>query len=484
MSSPEVGRRRITSDVAVQLAGRAVNIALGIVVTVVIIRTLGDDRFGQWATLMAVVQIAIMFGELGLEQVAVSRAAADPDRQSKWVWALLTVRTVLSIPVMLAAAAVVLLLSRSDEMLVAGLLLSSTLLVGAPNAMRIVFRLRVRNDVPIAVMTVNSVLWTAAAVTIAALDGGMVAFAAATVGTLAVTTALQLMLAIRALHERPALGRELWRDLLRAGAVLGVATLIITAYVRIDQIIVFELAGSRDAGLYGAAYRILDQAQAVPTVLMTTLLPLIAAAFKTNPERGRRLFATAMEYLAIAGLGALAFAIPAGTVIVETLFGADFREAGPALAVLMGAYVLIALSYPVDGMIVVAELQRRYAIHAVVGLVFNVALNLALVPTYGFMAAAWATLATEVVVLGLNYSVVRARAGVVLPLPRLARTAVAATAMSLIVWGLHRAGAGLVPLVLAALVAYPAWLLALGALRPGELRSLLRREGDFGRTVG
>ena len=44
---------------------------------------------------------------------------------------------------------------------------------------RVAFQTRVRNDLTILVLTVNSILWTAAVVAIAATDGGMVWFAAA-----------------------------------------------------------------------------------------------------------------------------------------------------------------------------------------------------------------------------------------------------------------------------------------------------------------
>ena len=59
---------------------RALNLALGVGVTLLLVRTLGTEGFGRWSVLLAVFGFVRYFGSLGLAQVAVERAAADPDR--------------------------------------------------------------------------------------------------------------------------------------------------------------------------------------------------------------------------------------------------------------------------------------------------------------------------------------------------------------------------------------------------------------------
>ena len=49
------------------------------------------------------------------------------------------------------------------------------------------------------------------------------------------------------------------------------------AYGRIDQVLVFQIAGTDAAGLYGAMYRILNTAAFVPMAVMTTLFPVLSA---------------------------------------------------------------------------------------------------------------------------------------------------------------------------------------------------------------
>ena len=79
--------------------------------------------------------------------------------------------------------------------------------------------------------------------------------------------------------------RELIGPLARVGLPLATAGLLVLAYARIDQILVFELVGAEEAGQYAAVYRILEQAHFLPLTVSLTLLPLISAAHPANPAR-------------------------------------------------------------------------------------------------------------------------------------------------------------------------------------------------------
>jgi O-antigen/teichoic acid export membrane protein len=463
-------------DIAVQVIGRFGNLALGVVVTLVIVRTLGSTGFGQWSTIFAITQIATNFGELGLPQVAVSRAARDPGKEADWLGALLSLRVLLAIPTTIASLAAVLLIAPTQQSRIAGVLVAFIVLVTAPGAIGAVFQLRVRNDISIAIMTLNSVLWTAGALAVSVLSRSIEAFAAVFLAVAAITTCISVVLALRLTSVRLTSSRRLWPLLLRVGFGVGAAGILVTLYVKLDQILVFEFAGSRQAGLYGAAYRILDQIQFIPSSVMTTLFPLIAAAYPRNRERTHALLQTAGEYLTIASLPALAFTIVAAQPIIRLLFGSSFDEAAPALPILMGAFVSISFGYLAGNMVVILELQSRFFRYAAIGLVINASLNILLIPRYGFLASAWITLLTEVLVMLLTMRTVLRRIEMRPRFGRLLRALVAALAMGAMTWLAQRAGVPLYGLVIVAVLSYPALLLSLHVLSVAEIRAILRQD--------
>jgi O-antigen/teichoic acid export membrane protein len=466
----------MTLDVAVQIVARILNLALGVVVTFILARGLGSRAFGTWSTLFAACQIAGSFGELGLTQVTISRAAADPQREPQWLGALLQLRLLVALPITLASMIAVLLIAPSTQAQIAGVLIASLPLVGSPGAIGAVFQLRVRNDISMAIITINSVVWAGAVVLVTVFSGGIAAFAAAFIATTGLMTLMTVALALRFSSVRLRGARRLWGSLLRIGVGVGVAGIFVTSYVKLDQVLVFEFAGEHQAGLYGAAYRLLESIQFIPISMMTTLFPLIAAAYASHRVRVRNLLQAAGEYLAMASLPILAFTIVAAGPIMSLLFGPSFTAAAPALPVLAGAFVSISFGYLVGNMVVVLELQRRFAVYAAVGLLLNAALNLVLIPRYGFLAAAWVTLLTEVTVMSLSARIVLRKLQMRPHLGRILRTAVAAVVMGLAVWLARIAGIPLAGLAAIAAVSYFPCLLALRVLSVGEVRSVLRKE--------
>jgi O-antigen/teichoic acid export membrane protein len=470
-----VSHRRAAADVAIQVAGRLFNLGLGVAVTLIIVRLLGDAKFGQWSTILAVVQIAAYVADFGLEQVVVRQAATDPDDEAKWLGALVVLRVALGVPVFLAALVLLAIIATNDAMLVASMIVIAMSIVTAPMFLRPIFQLRTRNDVPVFAMTVQSVLWTAgaAALLAAGTGAGLEAVAAlfaatTTIGALVVMIAGLRVLRPQLRHVRPQI-----REILRVGVPIGIAGLLVTAYAKIDQILVFVIVGDRAAGLYGAAYRFLDQAQFLPTSVMTTLYPMMARAYASDRDQLRRLMQVAIEVLLIGSLPVLAFMIAAGPQVMGFIFGESFAPAGHALAILMGSFVIISVGYVAGYLIVVVDEQRTFMRYAVIGLIINLALNLTLLPHFHYIAAAWATLITDIVVTGLTVVLVRRRLEFVPDTSRIVRALVASVVLGVGV-ALFRHAIAVWLLAIVAAAGYAVLCLAFGAVRPRQTFDLLR----------
>jgi O-antigen/teichoic acid export membrane protein len=347
---------------------------------------------------------------------------------------------------------------------------------GGVGTLGLLFRLRVDNRIPMLVMTVRSVVWGAAVLVIYLDHHGLVALAVAMVASAVVSMGVQAGAALKIFGRWPRPSRKRLAGLVKIGIPLGISGVLVISYARIDQVLVFTIAGSKQAGLYGAVYTVLDQAHFVPQSILTTLAPVLAASWPSDPPRLLRATRRTAELLAVASFGALAFAVVASGPVVRLIFGPSFGEAAPALPVLAGAYVLISFGYLNGNLLATLGQQRRLMKISMVALAVNLAGNAVLIPLVGFMGAAWMTLVTEAFVIALAARAVLRTLELPLPRPgRVARTAAAAVLLGGALGGLRAAGGGLPVLIGAACVLYPALLFALRALGPDDLRVLLRR---------
>lgn len=184
-------------------------------------------------------------------------------------------------------------------------------------------------------------------------------------------------------------GAQVWRQAL----VLGVAGLLGALYLRVDAVFLGVLTDTTEVGRYTTAARVLEATYALPHLLMLALLPRLVKA----PEFARTFTRSA---LALLGLGALAAAALAW--LAPLLLPWLYREEGAAVATLVVALapaaVAVYLGFLATQGLVVLGRAKTWLGLALIGLVVNVVLNLALIPSYGARGAAWATVATEVMV--------------------------------------------------------------------------------------
>ena len=476
-SAAHASGQRAARDIVMQLVVRVGNLALGVVVTALVARMLGSAGYGQWSTIFVVLMLVGYIANFGLETVAVREAARDPEREHEWIGAVILLRMIVMVPAIAVSIVAIFALHESHEMLIAGLILVITMPFSGIGALRLVFQLRVNNLIPMLVITLRSILWTAAVGVIYWRGGGMIALAIALSATTAIGSIVQSVAAIKLADRRPRASRALLAPLIRESLPIGVSGLLIVAYARIDQLIVFELVGSAPAGLYGSVYNLLEQAQFIPISILTTLAPILAASWPKDRDRLLRTVRRASDLMATASFGALAFASVAATPVVRLLFGHAFVAAAPALPVLGGAFVCICFSYVNDNLLLILGLQRRRLLIGVIALVVNVAGNLVLVPLVGFMGAAWMTLATEAVVLGASAHLILKALDLPFPQPgRVGRALLAAAVLTGVLMLVRLLNGSLVVLVLASCIFYPALLFGLRALSLDDLRAVVSRQ--------
>jgi O-antigen/teichoic acid export membrane protein len=196
---------------------------------------------------------------------------------------------------------------------------------------------------------------------------------------------------------------EVIRPLLpRAGALVLSALLGILIY-NVDFIFLRIFRDVAAVGYYNAAYTLVTFFLNVGTAYSLSLLPSLTRLRETPTEQ-RRLYDTAMAHVFTAGLPiALGGSFLAGS-IVGTFFGPGYAPAVVPFQLLIWCIPLCVLrDVPLMGL-QAAGGEKRILRVTVLAAVLNLGLNVALIPRWGILGAAVATLGTEAVRMGVALS--------------------------------------------------------------------------------
>jgi O-antigen/teichoic acid export membrane protein len=393
-------------------------LAIGAASIAVLTRYLGPDGYGRYTLALTYVQLFGVLADVGLFTTVVRDISRAPERTEELVGNALALRALLALGVIVLASAVSLLLPYAPNVRVGIVIAGAPLLLGMlTTSMVAVLQSRLRMSRAVA----GDVLGRAAAflvvVLVAALDLGFYAVLGAAAAGALVTLLVTWLLTRRLVSLRPRVEPAVWRGLLAAGLPLGVALAINEVYFRADTFIISLYEPYGQVGAYTLAYRVLELALVIGTVFLTTSFPVLAESVHSDEPRARRTIQDSTEVLVILGAPLVAGGLVLAPDIVRLAGGEQFDASVTPLRILLVAGALAWVN-GVFGFALIAKDRQISALWLNLGaLTVNVALNLALVPRYGIVAAAVVTVGSELLILLGSYPLMRRHLGF-FPRPR------------------------------------------------------------------
>jgi O-antigen/teichoic acid export membrane protein len=220
---------------------------------------------------------------------------------------------------------------------------------------------------------------------------------------------------------------SLIRHLLRSSIPFLTYGVLGVIYYRLDTIILSLEASAAVVGWYGAAYRLFDTLIFLPSLVISAIMYPVFSKLSVSSEASLK---TAVEkttnFLLFCVIPTASLLMVAAPSIIAFLYHRqDFTPSVPALQGLAPGLVFLYINSVFSAIIMSTKQEKKITIMAAVALVFNLALNLFLIPLYQHVGAAIVTSLTELLLLGMGLIIVPNR---LLPLRSLRVAAKALTA--------------------------------------------------------
>ena len=182
--------------------------------------------------------------------------------------------------------------------------------------------------------------------------------------------------------------------ILRKSAPFALLVLLMASYNRIDPILLRYLAGDGAAGVYAGAFRLLDALTAIAYLVSVPLLPVFSKIVGDRHEL--------QDVVRLVFWPMMVFSVGVAVVCAvgaEPLMTLLYPERGamyiPVFRVVIFGIVPIGLTYIFGTLLTAAGRLRQLNLFAAASLVFNVVVNLLLIPRLGAVGSAWASLTAQ-----------------------------------------------------------------------------------------
>ena len=185
--------------------------------------------------------------------------------------------------------------------------------------------------------------------------------------------------------------------LLKNSWPLAVSSIVITVYMRIDQIMLKEMLGSDVVGQYAAAIRISECWYFVPVTVVLSFFPAIINAKSISDELFYERVKKLYFYIIIFSLFVAIITTFTSDYVIKFLYGYQYNQTSDILIVHVWTGIFVASGVVTSKIIVVNKTQLNGMICTFIGMITNVILNYILIPVYGAIGAAVATIVAQFV---------------------------------------------------------------------------------------
>lgn len=227
-----------------------------------------------------------------------------------------------------------------------------------------------------------------------------------------VAGALFLVLTVTLVHARFIVPEyrvkpEHFKYMVRQGFPLAVIAVLSLFYFNIDMIMLGKLRDEASVGVYGAAYRLFFTLATFFNPLLTAVFPAMSRLYQeTDGARLARAYRTSVKFLLGVSIPMAVGGAMLSEGIVDFVYGSDFGASAPVFRwfslIIFVAYLNSVNCY------FLTSIKRQGVLAKAIGLTaaVNLALNWAMIPMYGEFGAVWATMVSEVLLLGITFAAI------------------------------------------------------------------------------
>ncbi|NQW63743.1 MAG: flippase [Deltaproteobacteria bacterium] len=386
---------RIAEGIGHQFIERAVVSVVSVLMSALVARHLGPDNLGALSWGGAMLSLFAIAANMGMDLVAVRLISERPEDEGRVMGTALTLKVVGALVMALAFWATIRLVQPpSNEAALAAWVYGFQLIANPLATANIWFQARFRTGDAARVRLASFAVITLTRLAVIFLDGSVVALAWVAVAETALAgllvSARWWWAAARSRTTGFDGGRA--RELLRFGWPELVSGIAVTIYLKIDQVMLGNMASQSELGQYAAATRLVESTYVLPVIVTGVVSPLLFRLHATDLEAYRRTAQKLHDAMFTLGL-VIALSMSALSVpICWLLFGAVYPDAPGLLALQSWSVVFVALNVSTGKLTHAEGLLSQTIYRQILGAFLNVGLNLLWIPRWGAHGAAVATL--------------------------------------------------------------------------------------------
>jgi O-antigen/teichoic acid export membrane protein len=395
----------IARNTSLLVVTNIISLVIGFVQNVYLARYLGADSFGIINAALNLAMIFTYVTDLGIGTYMVMQLARNPEELKQLLG------NAIMLKIALVSAAYIVLVATAYLLNFTGTKLLLVLIIGVYVMLTVIIQLlqsvfqvyQTMEHVAFCQL-LHPIILTAGLVYMLATGSSVVVFAVTYVISGTIILAYTVAVVVRQ-HSIPYLtvNRGTWKFLLLGGIPFCLNAILYYLYFNVDIQLINSMLGDAAVGYYSAAFKFIQAMMCVPMLYMMVTFPLVSQYFHKNSPYLRLLTDKSIKYLTMFGMPVCIGMFLLSDKFIYLLYQDKYMASIGVLQALSIGLLGVFIGSFAGTILMATNRQRISVVISVIAAIFNIGMNLVIIPYYGILGSAYVMAATQMLIMIMNY---------------------------------------------------------------------------------
>jgi O-antigen/teichoic acid export membrane protein len=468
--SRKVAYNVVASSISKILSTLAALIGIGLIT-----RYLGQDGFGIYATALTFLSFFGALGDWGVYQTATREISRPKSKEGEIMSNAIGIRLTISLLIVLITPIVVLILPYPTELKIAIFIIALSYIFSSfYQILNGLFQKRLMMDRVTFAELIGKIIQVILIYVGIKLDLGFYFIVGTLLVNMIINFSIVAFLARKFIRLRPKVDKIYWKNFLKQSLPVGLSVAVTFLYFKAGIILLSLLRPASDVGIYSAAHKVIENITFFPSMIVGLTMPMFAYNIFHKREKFEFLANKNLKVFFILTIPLVIGGWFLAEDIISIIIGPDFGPSAKVLKIIIFALAFIFFGNLFSNILVVAKLQKYLLAILSICAIFNLTLNLIFIPRFSYLATAYISTITELMVAVLTCLVIVFKLKYLPHFSKATSIILSGFLMAIYLW--HFDGRNFFFLFFSSSLIYLAGLIILKAISKKELLSLIKKE--------
>jgi O-antigen/teichoic acid export membrane protein len=394
--------KKVVKNTSIFFGGNVIFKIISIIVTIYLARYLGVAGFGKYSIVFAYIGFFNVISDLGLQKILIREIAREGKNLAKVLGNAYFLKLLFTLIAFILAVIIINFLSYPEDIRILTYIGAFTIFfISFNDYYTALFDANLKTEYTISAKVISKIISAILILWIIFIRGSLAQIMIAIVFSEITKLLIGFYFSRRFIASIFEFDRTLIKYILKIAFPLAILSLISVTTSNAGIILLSKMKDETAVGIFSAASKLVTPLRILPQAITISLFPLMSSFYKTKDGKLEKILNLSIKYAVIAALPIAVGVTLLSQRFIILIYGNQFIRSSLVLTILIWNFVILSIQSIFFHALISINRQKTVTLSVAIATTIGLSLNIILIPLFGSIGVAIATIATNSTILML-----------------------------------------------------------------------------------